>query len=161
MNKTTIGIVALAIFITGSVFILVSKENSVKNDSNNGVYENTVDSTASKVNTNVVVPASKTSTNTPAVKTTPAVVPASKVNSAPTGFTLSDVENHNSSSNCWTAVYGNVYDVTSFISQHPGGSREIISLCGRDGTNTFDNQHGGERRANAELGNYKIGTLLK
>lgn len=157
MNKKTIGLVALAVFITGSVFILASNEVSiVKNDSGIGSYENTVNSADLKINKEV-----NTSTVIPSTKTSSSVAPSGKVNSAPTGFTLSDVENHNSSSNCWTAVYGNVYDVTSFIKQHPGGSREIISLCGRDGTGDFDDQHGGERRANAELANYKIGTLLK
>lgn len=156
MTKKMIGIVALAIFITGSVFILVSKDNSVKNDSTFGNYSNTVDGNSSKIDVG-----SSVKTTSPAPKANTNVVPVKTVNSAPTGFTLSDVENHNSSSNCWTAVYGNVYDVTSFIKQHPGGSREIISLCGRDGTGDFDDQHGGERRANAELANYKIGTLLK
>ncbi len=148
MNKKTIGLVALAVFITGSVFILLSKDNSVKNDSTVGNYSNTIDSASPKTN---VVP----------TKTTNTVTPSKAVNSAPTGFTLSDVENHNSSANCWTAVYGNVYDVTSFIDQHPGGARRIIAICGKDGTGDFDDQHGGERRANAELANYKIGTLLK
>lgn len=158
MNKKMIGFVVLAIFITGSVFILLSNESSVKNNSNAGNYVDTVGGTSSKIDAGVNT---KTNTSTPAVKTTTTTNIKTSVNSAPTGFTLSDVENHNSSTNCWTAVYGNVYDVTSFISQHPGGSRAIISLCGTDGTSAFDDQHGGQRRANAELANYKIGTLLK
>lgn len=168
-----IGFVALAIFITGSVFIILSNESSsVKNDSSAGGYENTVNSNASKVNkeanTNVAVPSVKTNTTTvdtntsnPTKTVNTVVTPAKTVNTAATGFTMADVKSHGSSSNCWTAVYSNVYDVTSFISQHPGGSGAIISLCGRDGTSSFDNQHGGQRRANAELGNYKIGALLK
>lgn len=95
---------------------------------------------------------STTQTSTPVVK--PAVKPVVK-----SGYTLDDVAKHASASSCWTAVYGDVYDVTSWINQHPGGKRAILSMCGTDGTNSFDNQHGGQRRANAELASFKIGAL--
>ena len=75
------------------------------------------------------------------------------------GYTLSEVAKHSSNSNCWTAINGEVYDVTPFIDQHPGGSGAILFLCGIDGSEAFNNQHGGQNRPANELAGLKIGVL--
>ena len=74
-------------------------------------------------------------------------------------YTMADVAMHNSGSSCWTAINGSVYDVTSFIGQHPGGEQAILSLCGIDGSSAFNAQHGGQSRPASELASFKIGTL--
>ncbi len=51
-------------------------------------------------------------------------------------FTLSDVERHNTATDCWMAINGKVYDVTEFIGTHPGGPA-IIGGCGKDATTLF------------------------
>lgn len=89
--------------------------------------------------------------------TTPVTPPPTTTTT--TSYTMAEVKLHNTKASCWTAVYGNVYDVTSWISRHPGGSAAITSMCGTDGTSSFDDQHGGQSRANAELGSFKIGVL--
>jgi cytochrome b involved in lipid metabolism len=162
MNKKMIGFLAIAVFVIGGGVILL-KSDPVSNGSNLNKQNNSINVVNSNTNmtdnttTAGSTPASNIVKNpTPA---TPSPKPT-KVNPAPTGFTLSDVENHASSSSCWTAVNGNVYDVTSFISQHPGGSRAILSLCGIDGSDAFNGQHGGQRRPASELASFKIGTLL-
>lgn len=38
-------------------------------------------------------------------------------------------------------LYGNVYDVTEFIPSHPGGSKIILQLAGRDATEEYDPIH--------------------
>jgi isopentenyl diphosphate isomerase/L-lactate dehydrogenase-like FMN-dependent dehydrogenase len=38
-------------------------------------------------------------------------------------------------------LYGNVYDVTDFLPSHPGGSRAILALAGRDATEEYDPIH--------------------
>lgn len=38
-------------------------------------------------------------------------------------------------------LYGNVYDVTEFLPSHPGGSRIILQLAGRDATEEYDPIH--------------------
>ncbi len=76
-------------------------------------------------------------------------------------YTMADIAKHAVASNCWTTVDGSVYDVTAWISRHPGGQQAIIGLCGRDGSEAFDGQHGGERRPTNELASFKIGTLSK
>lgn len=43
---------------------------------------------------------------------------------------------HNSLSSAWTAINGVVYDVTMYMSYHPGGL-ELLKGCGKDGTMLF------------------------
>lgn len=74
-------------------------------------------------------------------------------------YTSAQVASHNSAESCWATVKGQVYDLTSWISRHPGGAQAILSLCGQDGTAAFTAQHGGQARPAAELAGFEIGTL--
>jgi cytochrome b involved in lipid metabolism len=74
-------------------------------------------------------------------------------------YTLAEVATHNTSASCWTVVSGNVYNVTSWISAHPGGSSAIKGMCGVDASSAFNGQHGGQSRPVSELAGFKIGTL--
>lgn len=68
---------------------------------------------------------------------------------ANTGITLADVEKHNSESDCWMAIEGKVYDVTSYIGPHPGG-QEILKGCGLDATEFFTSEaNGGHEHSGA------------
>jgi cytochrome b involved in lipid metabolism len=81
--------------------------------------------------------------------------------SAATSFTLAQVATHHSASSCWSAINGKVYNLTSWISQHPGGTGAILSLCGIDGSAAFNGQHGGQARPASELASFYIGTLAQ
>jgi cytochrome b involved in lipid metabolism len=48
----------------------------------------------------------------------------------------------NTETDCWTAIDGSVYDLSTWVHQHPGGWRAIVRMCGTDGTNAFMRQHG-------------------
>ena len=56
-------------------------------------------------------------------------------------YTLANIKQNNGASKCWTSLYGVVYDLTSYVSKHPGGS-VILTLCGTNGTSKFDAKHG-------------------
>lgn len=56
-------------------------------------------------------------------------------------FTYQDIQQHRSKESCWVALYGNVYDVTSFLPEHPGGSKIILQLAGTDATEEYDPIH--------------------
>ncbi|CZT23888.1 probable glycolate oxidase [Ramularia collo-cygni] len=56
-------------------------------------------------------------------------------------FTYQQIQEHRSKESCWVALYGNVYDVTSFLSEHPGGSKIILQLAGTDATEEYDPIH--------------------
>ncbi|OOQ90440.1 Cytochrome b2, mitochondrial [Penicillium brasilianum] len=48
---------------------------------------------------------------------------------------------HNTSKSCWVILYGKVYDVTDFVSDHPGGANVILKLAGKDATEEYDPVH--------------------
>lgn len=74
-------------------------------------------------------------------------------------ISLSEVSTHATAASCWSAVAGDVYDLTDWIGKHPGGSSVIKAICGRDGTASFNGQHSGQRQPEEILASYKIGTL--
>lgn len=74
-------------------------------------------------------------------------------------FTASDVASHNNQASCWTIVNGNVYDITSYATSHPGGERAVLSLCGINGSSAFNNQHGGASKPENVLQSFLIGPL--
>lgn len=75
------------------------------------------------------------------------------------GISLAEVTTHNSRSSCWSAINGSVYDLTSWIPNHPGGEQTILRICGIDGTNDFSRQHGKSSRIASILAGFKIGVL--
>ena len=81
--------------------------------------------------------------------------------STPSGITMAEVQVHNSKGSCYTVVDGSVYDVTSFISLHPGGEAKILKVCGRDGTSLFFGEREHTAEAQAELAKHKIGILAQ
>jgi cytochrome b involved in lipid metabolism len=91
-------------------------------------------------------------------RTTPPVV-ITPPSGTMTSYALAEVATHNTSASCWTVVSGSVYNVTSWIAQHPGGSSAIKAMCGVDATAAFTGQHGGQSRPVSELAGFKIGVL--
>jgi L-lactate dehydrogenase (cytochrome) len=41
-----------------------------------------------------------------------------------------EVAKHNNKKSCWIVLESNVYDVTSFLSKHPGGAAIILKQAG-------------------------------
>ena len=75
-----------------------------------------------------------------------------------TYYTAAQVATHNTPSDCWLTISGNVYNVTSFIPLHPGGDA-IDPYCGTDATSVFDAIHGAMGDAANLLPTYLIGAL--
>lgn len=96
--------------------------------------------------------ATTASTSTTSAKATPTAT--SKVAGT---YNAADLKKHATAKSCWSAINGNVYDLTKWINRHPGGSSVIKGLCGKDGTAGFNGQHGGASRPASELAAYKIG----
>jgi len=76
------------------------------------------------------------------------------------GYTLAQVSQRDSAAECWVAIDGGVFDLTSWIRSHPGGSGAILNLCGKDGTSSFTSQHGGQARPTSTLDGYYIAPLV-
>jgi cytochrome b involved in lipid metabolism len=76
-----------------------------------------------------------------------------------TKLTLEEVKKHASSTSCWSIVYENVFDLTKWITKHPGGAEKIRAICGKDGTSSFESQHTGDGGAANQLSSYFLGKL--
>jgi len=76
-------------------------------------------------------------------------------------YALADVAAHKDRASCWSAINGNVYDLTSWVPKHPGGEQAILSICGIDGSAKFNRQHGGAQLQAQILAGFKIGVLAQ
>lgn len=137
---TSIGI-GIAVLLVAFFAVFGSSLKNLKQDDTQAPV--VVESTSSTPTTTSSKPVSSTST-------TPAV---------PKGYTLTDVASHNSATSCWSAIDGNVYDLTNWVNSHPGGKAAILMICGKDGSPMFDAQHGGQRKPASILAKYKVGAL--
>ena len=96
----------------------------------------------------------------PAATPTPSPTPTAEVTTQ-TGYTMDKVRENNSASSCWSIINGNVYDLTKWISSHPGGRSAITGICGRDGTSSFNGRHRGDGGPASVLTGYLLGPLAK
>lgn len=145
MNKQKlIGVISAIIVVGGTILLvaLISEQNTVNNlsalSSPVSPVSNVVQKNSTKPNNQILVEKPVVNENQ---------------------YTLSQVAVHAGASSCWSAINGNVYDLTAWISPHPGGSEAILSVCGKDGTDSFNSQHSGSSRILKILGSFKIGTL--
>ncbi|XP_037293345.1 cytochrome b5-like [Manduca sexta] len=73
-------------------------------------------------------------------------------------ITLGEVKKHNSDKSVWMVIHNDVYDVTSFLEEHPGGPESLLEVAGEDATGPFEDV-GHSADARELLTKYKIGTL--
>jgi flavocytochrome c len=57
------------------------------------------------------------------------------------GYSMEEVAKHNTKSDCWVVVAGQVLNVTNFLSSHPGGELAILTFAGKDATEEFNMIH--------------------
>lgn len=107
--------------------------------------------------TRPAAPAPAATTDTSSASSTP--IAQDQTPPAASGYTMAQVATHNSAASCWAVVDGKVYNLTSWISNHPGGQQAILSLCGKDGTAAFQDQHGGDSKPTAQLAKFLLGPL--
>ncbi|PWN49012.1 putative CYB2-L-lactate dehydrogenase [Violaceomyces palustris] len=51
------------------------------------------------------------------------------------------VAKHNNAESCWVIVNGDIWDVTDFLPEHPGGSKIILKYAGKDATEEYEPIH--------------------
>lgn len=74
-------------------------------------------------------------------------------------YTLAQVKKHNNKGSCWVVIHGNVYDLTKFLKEHPGGQEGILEKAGTDATHAFD-VVGHSKHATEMLEKFKVGMLF-
>jgi len=74
-------------------------------------------------------------------------------------FTWEELSKHNTADDCWAAVDGSVYDITSWVPKHPGGTELLLMCAGRDITNLFESYHVMSDNPAITLKKYYIGEI--
>ena len=74
-------------------------------------------------------------------------------------YSMANIAKNNSTSSCWAAISGKAYDLTAWISKHPGGPGAILSICGTDATSVFQGKHGGQSGPASSLSAYLLGDV--
>ncbi|KAM4721867.1 cytochrome b5 type B isoform 2-T2 [Rhinophrynus dorsalis] len=78
--------------------------------------------------------------------------------SSVTYYTLDEVRKRNSVKEIWLVIHGRVYDITSFVEEHPGGEEVLFEQAGADATESFEDV-GHSIDAREMLKQYYIGDL--
>ncbi|XP_068711897.1 cytochrome b5-like isoform X2 [Montipora capricornis] len=62
-------------------------------------------------------------------------------------FSLEEVKKHNTAASTWLIINNQVFDVTKFLDEHPGGEEVLLEQAGGDSTESFEDVgHSGDAR---------------
>jgi len=75
-------------------------------------------------------------------------------------FTLAEVTAHNTKKDLYMVIHDKVYDVTSFVDEHPGGEEVLLDVGGQDGTEAFEDV-GHSDEAREILDGLLVGTVKR
>ncbi|GFP87299.1 cytochrome b5 isoform a [Phtheirospermum japonicum] len=73
-------------------------------------------------------------------------------------FTMEEAAQHNTNEDCWVVIDGKVYDVSSYLDEHPGGDDVLLKAAGIDATEGFEDA-GHSKTARELLEQFCIGEL--
>lgn len=73
-------------------------------------------------------------------------------------YTLDEIAEHSDKKSTWILIHGNVYDVTKFLEEHPGGEEVLLDQAGKHATEAFEDI-GHSTDARDLMKQYKIGEL--
>ena len=74
-------------------------------------------------------------------------------------YRRADVLMHAKASDCWVIIDNKVYNITRFLTSHPGGSEILMDYAGKDASGAFDDV-GHSSTARMQLAAYCIGALV-
>nr|ABA54492.1 cytochrome b5 type 56 [Crepis alpina] len=73
-------------------------------------------------------------------------------------FVFADVSRHDKVDDCWLIISGKVYDVTTFLDDHPGGQEPMLAAACKDATKDFEDI-GHSDDAKEMMKKYEIGDV--
>ncbi|KAI1126126.1 hypothetical protein F5Y10DRAFT_245694 [Nemania abortiva] len=73
-------------------------------------------------------------------------------------FTAKEVAAHNTATDVWMTIHGEVYNVTEYLRDHPGGAELLVDVAGKDASEEFDNA-GHSEDASEIMAAFRVGKL--
>ncbi|CAG9788273.1 unnamed protein product [Diatraea saccharalis] len=73
-------------------------------------------------------------------------------------ISLNEIKKHKNKKSTWMVIHNQVYDVTTFLEEHPGGEDALLEYAGKDGTQAFEDV-GHSEDAREVMKKFKIGSL--
>uniref|UniRef100_A0A182N698 Cytochrome b5 heme-binding domain-containing protein n=1 Tax=Anopheles dirus TaxID=7168 RepID=A0A182N698_9DIPT len=75
-------------------------------------------------------------------------------------YSLAEVAQHNKPDDVWMVIHDKVYDVTKFLSEHPGGEEVLVEYAGKEATAEFDDV-GHSSDAKEQMKQFLVGELIE
>uniref|UniRef100_A0A182QNA1 Cytochrome b5 heme-binding domain-containing protein n=1 Tax=Anopheles farauti TaxID=69004 RepID=A0A182QNA1_9DIPT len=75
-------------------------------------------------------------------------------------YSLAEVAQHSKPDDVWMVIHDKVYDVTKFLSEHPGGEEVLVEYAGKEATAEFDDV-GHSSDAKEQMKQFLIGELIE
>jgi cytochrome b involved in lipid metabolism len=79
-------------------------------------------------------------------------------------FSMVEVARHAVEADCWMAINGGVYDLTTYLPDHPSRPNIVLPWCGKEATEAYKTKTKGRphsTQADQMLPTYRIGALEK
>ncbi|KAJ5152804.1 NADH-cytochrome b5 reductase 1 [Penicillium canariense] len=73
-------------------------------------------------------------------------------------YTMEDVAVHNTKADMWMVIHGQVFDITKYVQDHPGGADVLVEVAGQDATAAYEDV-GHSEDAREIMQPYLVGTL--
>ncbi|GMH27568.1 hypothetical protein Nepgr_029411 [Nepenthes gracilis] len=73
-------------------------------------------------------------------------------------FSMQEISQHKAKDDCWLVIDGKVYDVTTYLDEHPGGDDVVLEVTGKDAKEEFEDA-GHSKSARELLETFCIGEL--
>ncbi|KAJ5469402.1 NADH-cytochrome b5 reductase 1 [Penicillium diatomitis] len=73
-------------------------------------------------------------------------------------YSMQDVAAHNSKNDTWIVIHGQVFDITEYLQDHPGGAEILVEVAGKDATADYEDV-GHSEDAREIMQPYLIGVL--
>jgi len=75
-------------------------------------------------------------------------------------YTREEVKKHHDNQGAWIVIHNNIYDVTAFLNEHPGGEEVLLEQAGRDASEAFEDV-GHSTDARELMVKYRIGEVVE
>ncbi|XP_023029473.2 cytochrome b5 [Leptinotarsa decemlineata] len=75
-------------------------------------------------------------------------------------FSTKEIEEHNDNKSTWVVIHNKVYDLTTFLNEHPGGEEVLLEQAGKNASEAFEDV-GHSSDARELMNKYQIGELIE